>query len=160
MRRLFVALVLAIAFVLGTGDSLPPMVATHFIAGGAANGFMPLAMYFGFTITVLVGLPLFIALLSGSITLLPTRFINLPDREYWLAPERQADTLLYLRKQGHRFGLLLILFLCFIHWLVVVANAYNPPHFPESWFFIGLTLFLISLAFWVGRFIFYFRRRL
>lgn len=159
MRMLFVALVLAVAFVLGTGDSLPPMVAAHFIAGGTANGFMPLAMYFGFTITVLVGLPLFIALLSGSITLLPSRFINLPNREYWLAPEHQADTLLYLRKQGYRFGLLLILFLCFIHWLVVVANAHSPPHFPESWFFIGLALFLISLAFWVGRFILYFRRQ-
>lgn len=158
MRLLLVTLMLAIAFVFVTGRSLPPVVASHFIAGGTANGFMPRGTYLRFTAGLLVGLPLLIAFLSSITSLLPARFINLPNREYWLAPIRQADTLAYLRNQGTGFGVILILFLCFVHWLVVIANAHNPPLFPESLFFVGMAVFLISLVIWLGGFIVHFRR--
>lgn len=159
MRLLFVTLVLAIAFVFVTGSSLPPVVASHFIAGGSANGFMLRGTYLRFTTGLLVGLPLLIVFLSSVTSILPARFINLPNREYWLAPERQADTLFYLRKQGTRFGIILAIFLCFVHWLVVQANVHSPPFLPESLFFIGMAVFLVSLVIWLGRFIAYFRRR-
>lgn len=159
MRLLLVTLVLAIAFVFVTGSSLPTVVASHFIAGGSANGFMPRGAYLSFTAILLVGLPLLIVFLSSLTTILPVRFINLPNREYWLASERQVDTLSYLRKQGARFGIILAIFLCFVHWLVVKANAHSPPFLPESLFFFGMAAFLISLVIWLGGFIVHFRRR-
>ena len=158
MRLLLVTLALGIAFVLRTGNSLPPVVASHFIAGGAANGFMPRGAYLRFFIVLLVGLPLLIAFLSSVTSILPARFINLPNREYWLAPERQADTLSYLHNQGIRFGIILNVFLCFVHWLVVRANAHIPPLFPESLFFIGIGAFLLGLVILLGGFIVHFRR--
>jgi len=158
MRLLIVTLLLAIAFVFATGRSLPPLVASHFIARGAANGYMPHDTYLRFTTALLVGLPLFIAFISGFTSILPARLINLPNREYWLAPERQADTLSYLRRQGARFAVILAIFLCFVHWLVVQANAHSPPLFPESLFFIGTAAFLGALVIWLGRFILHFRR--
>lgn len=158
MRLLLATLVLAIAFILVTGNSLPSVVASHFIAGGAANGFMPRAIYLRFIIAFLVGLPLLIALLTGITSLLPARFINLPHREYWLAPERYADTLAYLRRHGVHFGVMLAIFFCFVHWLVVQANAHHPPLFPEPLFFIGMAAFLVGLVIWVGGFIVHFRR--
>lgn len=158
MRLLLATLILAIAFVFITGSSLPPAVASHFVAGGAANGFMPRAAYLRFTIAFLVGLPLLIALLTSLTSLLPARFVNLPNRKYWLAPERRADTLAYLRKHGARFGVMLAIFLCFVHWLVVQANAHIPPLFPESLFFIGMAAFLLCVVIWLGGFIVHFRR--
>jgi hypothetical protein len=119
---------------------------------------MPRATYLRFIIAFLVALPLLIVLLTGITSLLPARFINLPNREYWLAPKREADTLAYIRKHGVHFGVMLAIFFCFVHWLVVQANAHNPPLFPESLFFIGMAAFLAGLVIWIGRFIVRFRR--
>jgi uncharacterized membrane protein len=159
MRLLLVTLLLAVAFVFATAGSLPPVVASHFTAGGAANAFMPRATYLRFTVALLVGLPLLIVFFSSLTTILPARFINLPSREYWLAPERKADTLAYLRQHGTRFGIILAIFICFVHWLVVQANAHSPPLFPEFLFFIGMAAFLVGLIAWLGGFIAHFRRR-
>jgi uncharacterized membrane protein len=158
MRLLLATLVLGIIFILVTGDSLPPVVASHFAAGGAANGFMPRATYLRFMVTLVVGLPLLIALLASITSLLPVRFINLPNREYWLAPERQADSLAYLRNHSARFGVLLVIFLCYVHWLVVRANLLSPALFPESMFFPGMAVFLVCLVLWLGTLVVHFRR--
>lgn len=159
MRLLLVTVVLAVAFVFATGTSLPPVVASHFIAGGAANGFMSRDAYLRFTLTLLVGLPLLIAFLSSITTILPASFINLPNREYWLAPERQADTLSYIRNQGFRLGVILAIFVSFVHWLVLQANVHSPPLFPEPVFFVGMAVFLIAVITWLGGFIVHFWRR-
>ena len=158
MRALLVTLTVAAAFVYFTSDSLPPIVASHFVAGGAANGFMPRATYVRFMAVLVIVLPLFIAFMAGLSGALPSRFVNLPNRDYWLAPERQAETLAYLRRHGTRFGALLAVFLCFVHWLVLRANALQPPHFPESLFFAGMAVFVVALIAWLGSFVAHFRR--
>jgi uncharacterized membrane protein len=159
MRLLLLILFLAAAFVFATADSLPPIVASHFAAGGAANGFMPRGSYLRFFVALLIGVPLLIALLSGTASVLPARFVNLPNRDYWLAPERRAETLAYLRNQGNRFGIVVAVFLCFVHWLVVHANALSPPLFPEPLFFAGMAAFLLCLVIGLGGFVLHFSRR-
>jgi hypothetical protein len=159
MSPLLFTLALAVAFIFTTGAQLPPEVASHFVAGGTANAFMPRDVYLRFMTALVVVLPLLFAVLSSVTAKLPVRYINLPNREYWLAPERQADTLAYLRRHGTRFGIVLAVFLCFVHWLVVLANAHSPARFPEPLFFAGITVFLIALAIWLGTFVVHFRRR-
>ncbi len=158
MRLLFVTLALAAAFVFATGSSLPPVVASHFVAGGAANGFMSRGAYLRFTITLLIGLPLLIAFLSSITSIVPARLINLPNRDYWLAPERQANTFSYLRKHSARLGVILAIFVCFVHWLVIQANTHSPPLFPERAFIIGMAVFLVGVVIWLGGLIAHFRR--
>jgi len=157
MRLLLGTLVLGIIFVLVSGESLPPVVASHFAVGGVANGFMPRATYLRFMVALVLCLPLLIALLASITSLLPVRFINLPNREYWLAPERQANSLAYLRNHGARFGVLLVVFLCFVHWLVVRANSLSPAQFPVSMFFPGFAAFLVGLVIWLGALVVHFR---
>lgn len=159
MRLLLVTLLLAIIFVGATAASLPPVVAAHFSVGGAADGFMAKDTYLRFTIALLLGLPLLIVGLASLTAILPARLINLPNREYWLASERQADTLAYLRKHGAHFGALLVIFLGFVHWLVIQANTHNPPRLPESVLFIGMAAFLVGLVAWLGGFIAHFHQR-
>lgn len=60
----FIALLLfAILFVTVTAAELPPMVASHFDAGGQANAFMTRSGYVRFALCLCAGLPLLIAFL-------------------------------------------------------------------------------------------------
>src|SRR5450432_4328425 len=106
-------------FVWLTSGGLPSVVASHFAAGGAANGFMPRSTYIVFMLAVTVLVPSLIALSGRLIEALPVARINLPNRDHWLAPERRAETLAALSAQSVAFAALLAAFLCFVHWLVV-----------------------------------------
>lgn len=152
-------LLLAAAFVIVSSISLPSVVASHFAGGGAANGFMPRGAYIAVMLSATVGLPLLLLFLSSLIRRVPPQFINLPNRDYWLAPERSAGTFAFLQLHGASFGVLLAIFLCFAHWLVVRANAEHPPLFPESLFLAGLMLFAVALVAWLGVLVVHFRRR-
>lgn len=160
MPLLLAVLAAAALFIWLSGSSLPPVVASHFVAGGAADGFMPRDAYLRLMLAVAVGLPLVQAVLIGGITrLLPERLINLPNGDYWLAPERRRQTLDYLGDQGNYFALLLCAFLSFVHWLVMRANALQPPRFPESLLFAALPVFAVALVIWMGAFFRHFLRR-
>jgi hypothetical protein len=155
------ALVLAAvaAFILVSGRSLPPIVASHFAASGHANGFMPRGDYLVFMLLIALGVPLLLALIPYSLRSIPLRFVNLPNREYWLAPERREETLVFLQNHGIFLSVLLVAFLCYIHWLVVRANESQPAFFSPSLFVGGFVLFLVAIAIWVGVLIVHFSRR-
>lgn len=153
------ALVLAAAFVYATSGSLPPVVASHFAVGGNADGFMPRDDYLSLMLGVTIGVPLLVVFLSGSVRLIPIGLINLPNRDYWLDAERASETLAYLASRGAVLGSLVAAFMGFVHWLVLLANQRQPPHFPESMFLPGSLLFLALLVAWLIAFIARFRRR-
>jgi hypothetical protein len=146
-RVLFLVLVAAGAFVWLTGSALPSIVASHFGRGGVATGFAPKEAYLGLMLTFVVAVPLLLALSARLVGVLPPRLINLPHREYWLAPQRRAATLDALSAMSVQFALVLAVFLCFVHWLVVRANAARPPRLEETPFIAGLALFgIITMA--------------
>lgn len=157
--RLFAFLVCCGAvFVWVTSERLPLVVASHFASSGQANGFMPRQGYLSFILALLIGLPsLLIALTWRSLGSSRTR-INLPNKDYWLAPERRASTVAYLRTGLLWFGVLLLVFFCYVHWLVVLANGLQPPKLENSWFIGGLVSFLAALLVWLKVFLGYFRR--
>lgn len=148
----------AVAFVALSAAFLPPVVASHFAVGGAANGFMPRAGYLALMMALMVGVPLLLVGLASVVRVLPTESISLPNREYWLSPERREETLAFLESHGRFPGVLLLIFLCFVHALVLVANGRQPPLFPERPFLVGLVLFVAVLLGWVGALILHFRR--
>jgi hypothetical protein len=154
-----VALVLAAAFVYVSSENLPPVVASHFSAGGTADSFMPRESYLALMLGATVGAPLLVALLAQSVRLFPARLINLPNRDYWLAPERIDETMTWLENRGALLGILVAGFMCFVHWQVLLANKRQPPHFPESLFIPGFLVFLAVIVVWAGTFAARFRRR-
>ena len=89
MQRTFlVILVVASAFVWLTSGDLPPVVASHFGPGGAANGFTSKSTYTAFMLALVIAVPALIGFSAMFVRILPPRLINLPNRDYWLAPER------------------------------------------------------------------------
>jgi len=149
----------ALAFVWLTSLGLPPLVASHFGASGLANGFMPRSVYVPFMLGFVIGLPaLLVVVTSLSMGHAKAR-INLPNRDYWLAPERRAQTIAVLRTGVMGFGVLLVVFLCYAHWLVVRANQSAPARLAESWFIGGLVVFVVATLAGVWLLIGRFRRR-
>jgi len=136
-------LVTAAAYVWISGGALPPTVASHFDASGVANGFMPRSSYLGLMLIVTLGVPLLIAITGAIASHLPARLVNVPHRDYWLAEERRATTVATLATMSTSFASALLVFLCFVHWLVLRANAGQPPRFDSSLFLVGLVAFMV-----------------
>ncbi len=149
----------AAAFVGFTSRHLPDRVASHFDGSGAANGYMPHGFYVGFMLGVVVVLPALAVGLTWRSMASPHARINLPNKDYWLAPERRAETIAFLRAGVLWFGTLLITFLGYAHWLVVLANAVHPARLANAWLMGGLLVFLASLLVWLKGFWGHFRHR-
>lgn len=145
MNRVFLlVLALVAAFVWLSSGALPDAVASHFGPGGRADGFTTRGAYVGLMLGVVIVVPSLLAASSLVVRLLPPQFVNLPNKRYWLAPERRAASLDALAGLGTRFATALAVFLGYVHGLVVRAHAVQPPRLSESWFFAGLTLFAVA----------------
>jgi hypothetical protein len=134
-------------------------VASHFGADGVPNGFMPRGAYLGLMLGFTVGLPFLLALPGWFIQRVPPSMIHLPRKDYWLAPERRASTLAFMTRRSTMFGAFLIVFLCYVHWLVVEANRIVPPHLAAGALVAGLMVFVISTVVWAAALIVHFYRR-
>ena len=154
----FVGLLLfAILFVTGTASELPLTVASHFDAAGQPNAFMSRSGYIRFVLCLCIGLPIVVV---GILTAVYSRAtdLKLPNREYWLAPQRLDRTRGFLVAHGVWFGSLLVILACFVHWLEVGANRQQPPHLATQTFAAVPLAFLIATAVWIAALMFAFRR--
>ena len=150
MQRAFLlVLVIAGGFVWLTSGDLPPVVASHFGPGGAANGFMGKGTYISLMLAVVVAVPALIAVSGQLVRVLPPQLVNLPNKQYWLAPQRRAATLESLSSMSLPFAFALVVFLCFVHWLVLQANAVQPARLPEAPLFVGLGVFGLVTVLWL-----------
>ena len=157
---LFFALYVACAatFVWATSLGLPDLVASHFGAAGAANGFMTRTFYMLFMVAFVIGLPALMVFVTWHAVGNARARLSLPNRNYWLAPERRAETIALLRVGILCFGALLVTFLCYAHGLVVLANEAQPVHLAQSWFIGGLVVYFVVLFVGVRSFLGRFRR--
>jgi len=157
---LFVLLLAAAtALVFNLADLLPDLVAVHFDAAGRANGFMTRAGCRDFMLLSTLGAPLLITIATALLPrLVPASLINIPHREYWLAPERARDSLVFLSEQGLWFGCIFVVFLAAVDAMLVKANAISPPEFPNRLFVVTLVLFFCAVGVWFVRMLSRFRR--
>jgi hypothetical protein len=138
-----------LAFVLATAAQLPAIAATRFDLGGTPNAFVSRQDYcwlMGF----LVGfVPLLVGFLPRLVGARWPRLLNIPDRDYWLAPERRAETLASIESRTMLLASVMIAFMCFSHWLVLEANAKAPMKLAETPLFIGVVAFAAFVIAWI-----------
>jgi hypothetical protein len=121
----------------------------HFNAAGAANGFMTRADCRKFLLLTTIGAPAFIALVTGALPrLLPPGMLNIPHREYWMAPSRARESVEFLSSQGIWFSCIFLAFLACVDWMLVKANTAQPATFPSAQFLWVLALFFGAIAVW------------
>ncbi len=141
-----------------TADRLPLQVASHFGPNGLANGFMTRDSYLALSIAMVVMPP---ALVGLAITLAVRhfpRYLNLPNRDFWLAPERREATAAYLAVHAGWLAALLSVFALAIHLLVVRANQLAPPQLETAPFLLAMLVFGVMMVAWIGALARRFRR--
>jgi hypothetical protein len=149
MLPFLVSIALAALFVWVSSRALPEVVASHFGVSGRANGFMSREAYVGLMLPTVVLVPLLLVALPTWAFRSPNARINLPHRDYWLAPQRRAQTVAILSTQSVRFAAMMLVFLCYVHWLVIKANQITPPTLAARWLVAGLAVFLLATLVWV-----------
>ena len=105
---------------------LPERLATHFDAAGRANGWSDHAGLVE-SVSALVVIMAAIFLGGGLIGRIPDRLINLPNKGYWLAPERRDQALAFLRDWLRWFIVLTLAMLTLIIGMALRANLAAPP---------------------------------
>ena len=147
----------AALYVWTSSRRLPDLVASHFDAAGHANGYMPRGSYLAVLLVMIMLVPVFLVIIPNRALSSPNARINLPNRQYWLAPERRAETVRRISHESSVFASLVIIFLCYVQWLVVRANALSPPTLESHALSVGLGVFLVATAIWVVGLIRHFR---
>jgi uncharacterized membrane protein len=139
------------------GSKLPARIATHFDAQGVANGWMAPGDFFAFYAGILAFMLVVVVVLApASIGRLPASMINLPNREYWLAPERVGETRRKLGNLMAGFGLGVGLFIVYVMQLVLQTAAEGKSTLNAIPAVIG---FLVFVAGFVVVLVRSFRRR-
>ena len=130
-------------------SEIPERLASHFNAAGAPNGWMSKDQFFTLN-ALLVGLAIFIGVFPPLlIAKLPPNLINLPNKDYWLAPERRAETVTFFERWFAWFACAFLLFLALVMQMVIQSNRSATPELPSDQFMFLLFGFLLFTAVWV-----------
>ena len=120
---------------------LPEVLGSHFAGNGAVNAWQSKAAFFSTELAVVILAAMVGFGIPRIIGAMPVSLINLPNREFWLSPERREETLSYIRVWSAWFGCALLAFLLFAMELVFRANLHTPPQFDLGAFLPGLLAF-------------------
>jgi uncharacterized membrane protein len=137
---------------------LPGVVASHFNAEGTANGWQSKGAFFGIYYGVMM---LIVLVFSGSTLLfdrIPDSLINLPRKDYWLAPERREETFAFINGQMMLFGNATLVFILVVFELAIRANLTSKQQLPSSIMLPLLGAYILASAVWTIRFILRFRK--
>jgi len=132
-------------------SQLPDVVASHFNARGVANGWQTKSAFFA----VFVGVSVLAAVIGFGIpriiSAMPPQLINLPNKQYWLAPDHLAETQAFLNNYFAWFGgaVFLVIILTFDYAIKSNLNPQNRPDISRMWYI--LAGFLAFVAAWTIR---------
>ena len=132
-RGLFVAIVLAaVAQCAHDFPLLPDRLASHFNAAGMPNGWMSKTQFLWVYALALIPALAIEFWVSRKIASKPDAQLNLPNKEYWLAPERRAETFAYFESFCAWYGCAFLFVIAFAMRLAMRANFDSPPMLPTG----------------------------
>lgn len=148
-KLLFVTLaVFAAAYLYSVYDTLPEVVASHFDAYGNPNGWASKQAFLVFFIGVSVIPAVLVFVVPAIIKALPVNLINLPNKRYWLSPERSDKTLDFLTSHFAWFGCAVYGLMLYVFDYAVGTNL-HPDHRPDpNSMWIALIAFAGFAAVW------------
>jgi hypothetical protein len=82
------------------------------------------------------------------ITAVPAKWVNLPNRDYWLAPAQKPQAREKLASLMWRFGVAFFLLFLAIGVFTLQANLADPPRLDETRFLVALSAFMLYTIYW------------
>ena len=127
---------------------LPNTVASHFDGAGRPNDWMTKQVFFGFYL----GMIALMLIIFFVIPRFPKYLINIPNRNYWLATERRAETMKYVDSASTLIGVATMILIVYVFQLAIEANFSSEPILSSN---AGkaLIIYFIFLAIWLIKFI-------
>ncbi len=149
MRGLFILMFIAnVVLSVISLTILPAHVAIHFGVGGMANGWAPSYANALFFIGTNAFLFLCLYFTPRLVFMFPSKWINLPNKNYWLRLENKTRTVEIFSSLMWEFGTLLFLFLFIVELLAIQANLSRPVRLNEKLFLCALILFFLYSVYW------------
>ncbi|MDH5538967.1 MAG: hypothetical protein OEY03_06140 [Rhizobacter sp.] len=138
------------AFVLWLARGLPEFVASNFGLGGRVNSHMPRALFVGI---MLIGG----SLLPLAVWLLQCRAARrgryrMRAATHWYAPSQRARTVAFLEAHVACFSVAFTIFMTYVYWLAVAANAAlaRAAPFDTGSFLVALVGLFAFVAVWLA----------
>jgi uncharacterized membrane protein len=135
----------------------PERVAVHFDLSGKPDRWMDRDAATWMMAAFQVGLPAALVLISRLAAGLPNELVNLPRKEYWLAPERRAETMQYMQERMGWIAVLTALFVMRVNQLTYQANQAGERLSPGG-MIVLMALFIGGMAWLLGGMLRKFRR--
>ncbi|MEZ5428051.1 MAG: DUF1648 domain-containing protein [Pyrinomonadaceae bacterium] len=132
--------------------NLPEKMASHFNAAGEPNGWMSKNVFFIFEAGLLLLILAEFTLIPFLIRRSPAKMINLPNKDYWLAPERRDEAFAVIGNYFDWFSVLLAALFIAVNQLVFQANLARENISPLA-IWVVLCGFLAFVIFWLVKFV-------
>lgn len=124
---------------------MPQRMASHFAADGSANGWQSRDAFFVLMLLVTSTSAIVGFLAPRQIAAKSNARINLPHRDYWLAPERREQTMRYISATMAWFACGILFVLISGTFLALQANLAPVHRFNSEAMLVVLGGFLIGL---------------
>lgn len=158
MKRHFLSIALAAAALMFVvthfiwlGD-LPQKLATHFDGAGKANGWMTRQQHGALMLIFGLAVPGFILGLIWLMRMLPSNLLNVPNPDYWRAPENYPKACAIMLKWAQCLALGELIWITLLNRQIVLANQIKPPHLAasETWCLAAGFVIMIGVSiFWL-----------
>ena len=131
---------------------LPSKLASHFDAAGIPNGWSDRWLFFSIHFAIAALLLLIFLGMPSWVKRLPKERINLPNKDYWLAPERRLQTLNFIQAQFLWLGVASLALSLYIMQLVIQFNLKVVTRLSITivWVLVAYSIFVLI---WLVRFI-------
>jgi uncharacterized membrane protein len=152
--RLVILLVLVLALLQAVhyAPLLPEQVATHFNSAGQPDDWSSKSAFLWMNLLFIGGMAVLFVGITSLTKKLPNEWINMPHRDYWLAPERRDATLVGLQKQMEWMAAATMAFLLGITQLTIEANLKGAP-LDNRAFWLMFGAYIVYIVIWVVRFV-------
>lgn len=148
-----------VVFVLAAHHKLPERIPVHFDLEGNANRTADKAEFLIVNLALAVVLFLSFGVVAILVDRIPARFINLPNKDYWLAPERRKESIMRFNAWYLWMGNLSVVFMLYVSCQVYRTGIGQAEKLQFGWLELGLYfLFLTFLCLQLYRS--FFRKRM
>lgn len=149
--RLLIFLFIGLAFLQAShyAPLLPERVASHFDAAGRADGWSSRSGFLNLNMVFVAGMGALFLGVTALINKTPKDAINLPNKDYWLAPERRAATLNTINSQMEWLAAATLALLLGITQLTIEANLAASAALPAGAFWLLFGSYIFFFVIWL-----------